>query len=150
MPVTVTIEDSRKLVEIVDTPYIIEIRPGFVTVTNTEVDKIYTAGGTVSVGFPVYLDGSGQVQAADADTIGTRNILGVAITSATIGNPCTVRTFGEFTHVSYSLTTGTPAFVGSGGGIVDSPNGTAYVSVVGIASAADTVYINPSQSIDLV
>jgi len=150
MPITVTIEETTEYVEIIDAGIKVDLYPGFVTVTNTEVDKVYTAGGTISVGFPVYVDGSGNVQAADADAIGTRNILGVAVTSATVTNPCTVRTFGEFQHVSYSFTVGTAVFVGSGGGIVDSPNGSAYVSAVGVATAADTLYVNPSQSIDLV
>jgi len=150
MSYTVTIQESPEIVQIQETPYLIEIRPGYVTITSTEVDKIYTAGGSISVGSAVYLDSSGDVREADADVLASKNILGIAITSATATNPCTVRTFGSFTHVSYSFTAGNPVFVGSGAGLVDSPDGSAYVGCVGVADAADSVFVNVHQSIELI
>jgi hypothetical protein len=150
VPITVTIEESTEIVEVVNTPIEVEIRPGFVTVTNTEVDKIYTAGGTISVASAVYLNSSGEVVQADADNAATRNIIGIAITAATATNPCTVRTFGTFSHVSYSFTAGDAIYVGSGGTLVATPNGTAYVAFIGAADAADSVFVNVHQSINLV
>jgi len=105
-----------------------------------------TAGATVTAGQTVYLDSSDSNHAklADAnDTAAKADVTGIALNGAADGQPLQIATGGEL-DLGATLTVG-KIYVQSttAGGIapVDDLASSSYVTVIGVADAADNILL---------
>lgn len=89
----------------------------------------------------------GLVHYADADTVSTAGILGITTAAAGTGELIPIRTAGELQHNGWIWSIGDPVFVGSNGMLTQSPAGSEYVAMVGIAISEDTINIEVQQPI---
>lgn len=113
----------------------------------------YEAGGTVSVGDAVYIDGNGKVQLADASVSETTSLgRGIVVNSASLygetsvasGQRCSVCVFGPV-YGFYGMTEGAWGWVSATAGDIDdsAPSGGAYQHIMGYAAAEDVFFVNP-------
>lgn len=108
--------------------------------------SLVTYGETVTQGMPVYLNtGDGEYYKADADnTATTATVAGVAVTPGGDGEPGLICTEGPL-DVGATLTVGEIYVLsGTAGGIAPEADLASldYVSILGVATAADTLTIN--------
>ena len=131
-----------------------------ITVTAADVRPLtgasirrFDAGGTISIGAPVYIASDGDVEHADGS--GTATLLGfagIAVatpdggTSVSAGERVDVVTHGPVAGFS-SLTPGSLVYVSDTAGGFDTAAGTKDL-IVGLAESATVVFVRP-QYIDL-
>jgi len=110
----------------------------------------FDCGGTVLAGYPVYLDTSGDVNAADAVTFAHATSIGVAVadndggTAFATGDRIDVCVFGPLAGFS-SLNEGTLHWVSANPGsiaTVDAGSGN-YKWALGFAHTTTVIFINP-------
>ncbi|MDE2020267.1 MAG: DUF2190 family protein [Patescibacteria group bacterium] len=106
------------------------------------VPQQYTAGGTITQGQCVYLNSSNQVVGAKSNASATAAVLGIALNSASTGQPVTVLTSGVIT-IGATTTKGTIYVVSAAnaGGIApisDLATGN-YLSIIGYANSTTQI-----------
>jgi hypothetical protein len=112
------------------------------------VVRRFDAGGTITVGAPVYIAADGDVEVADGSAVATTlGCLGLAVatpdggTSVSANERVDVVTHGPVAGFS-SLTPGSLVFVSDTGGGLDTATGTKGL-VVGVAESASVVFVRP-------
>jgi hypothetical protein len=109
-----------------------------------ENDIPLTAGGSVDVGDPVYIDGSNTVDQSDAANDTKSRVIGVALLAQpTPGSPVKVISAGIAAGVLSGATPGTPYYLATGGGLATSlpPGQSKRVIQVGMAKNATDLYV---------
>jgi hypothetical protein len=108
------------------------------------------AGATITAGQPIYLDStaSNKAKPADADALATAAVVGIALNSASDGQPIDYATAGNVTYNS-AFTVG-QVYVAStnAGGIApyaDLGSGD-YVTILGVATTATNLKLSINQS----
>lgn len=103
-----------------------------------------TAGNTLTIGSPVYQASDGDYEPTNHNALATAAAVGICLTNAVAGQPCTILTKGELDFGSI-LTAGMVYVVGNAAEII--PIGdlasSDYVTVLGVAKDADTLIVNP-------
>jgi len=121
------------LIEVTDTT---KIKP-----LGGAIVRRYTAGATVTIGYPVYLDSSGYIRIASGSAASTNRVIGVALQTLGTGSRGDVVIKGPV----YCLTGATPGGVlktlNSAGGM-DHTGGTKK-TVVGVAETAEILFVRP-------
>ena len=110
------------------------------------------AGGTVTIGYLVYVDSNGAVQHADADvSAATASAIGIAVesfdgeTSVASGNPVGVCVFGPVSGFS-DLTPGADYYVSDTVGRISDAAGTCS-RLIGKAVNANVLWVHPQQNV---
>jgi len=118
---------------------------------NGAVVRSYDAGGTVTIGYLVYIATDGDVEHADGDVdAATARAIGVAVesfdgeTSVTAGNRVSVCVFGPVSGFS-GMTPGANHYVSDDVGRIADAAGT-YSRIIGYAEAAGVLFVNPEQN----
>jgi len=108
----------------------------------------FDAGGTITIGAPVYIAGDGDVEIADGSAVGTLlGFAGLAVatpdggTSVAAGERVDVVVHGPVAGFT-SLTPGGLVFVSDTGGGLDTAVGTKDL-LVGVAESAAVVFVRP-------
>ena len=110
-------------------------------ITNWERISALTdgSGGTLAVGDVVAVDGSGQAIKADADGTGTRNVVGICVSTS---GGIQVVTFGHWTDSGYSLTAGAPVYLDTtAGGVTSTAPTSGTIYQIGMADSATSFFI---------
>jgi len=109
------------------------------------------AGGTVTIGYLVYIDSSGNIQHADANvSAALSRAVGIAVesydgeTSVASGNPVSVCVFGPVSGFS-SLTPGANYYISDTVGRIADAAAT-YDRIVGFAIDAYTLFVHVQQN----
>jgi len=111
----------------------------------------WTAGATITAGQAVYIDSSDSNKAKLAQSDGTEaeaEVKGIAMNGAASGQPVIIATSGDI-DLGATLTVGTIYVLSqTAGGIAPSADLTTgdYVSILGVADAADNLVIAISNS----
>lgn len=118
---------------------------------NGAVLHTFTAGGTITIGNLVYIDGSGYAQHADGNvSIAVATAVGIAVesydgqTSVASGDPVAVALFGPVSGYS-GMTPGSYVYVSDTVGRLSSVAGTATF-IVGYALTAGIVFLIPGMN----
>lgn len=111
------------------------------------LSKVFTASENISGHRVVSSMGENIVGYSDADDAATMGVVGVSSHAATTGNGVNVTLNGFLSHDGWDWTIGEPIYVGSNGGLTQSPSGSAYLSQVGVATASNAITINIQQPI---
>ncbi len=108
------------------------------------VENSFTAGEDVALGDPVYFDAANnQVAKADAGADSKYEVVGVAQTVSTSGNPVEVVNLGP-ADVLTGATAGARYYLADTGGLTTTiPVGAKWSVVVGFAVDADTLFVMP-------
>lgn len=109
------------------------------------VDVILTSGETISGHKVVVATTDGHALIADTTVYAADPLfmpVGVALNSATVGNPVTVRARGVLVEPSWSWTRG-PLYLGSAGQLTQTPPNTGPVVRMGVALNPTTVLVEP-------
>lgn len=107
---------------------------------------IYTYGETISALKAVVLI-DGEAFVADSTTIAHRGrVAGVTESAANAGNDGTVRFLGPMSDPSWNWT-GPLLFVGSAGGLVETPP-SGFSQAIARVESSDTIFVNPFQPIE--
>jgi hypothetical protein len=135
----------------------ISITGGLVRPLNGAIIRRFAAGGTVSVGQAVYVDSSGDVQAADADDVTQAQARGVVVgvgvagaTSASTGQQVDVVTHGPVALGTSGLTDGAAVYVSPTAGAMDQTiPGTSgdFPFVIGWAESDGVLYVQPQVTV---
>ncbi len=113
--------------------------------TATGVHVALTAGESLAMGDPVYFKSDGKVWKGDADTAGTFPAMGLATTTAAANASVTVLLLGIARHDAWSWTVGGLVYLSTSSGLTQTqPSATDNaVQVIGIATHADRLFVNP-------
>jgi len=105
---------------------------------------VYNSGATITAGMGVYVDANGAVQIGTNATsagsgVGSQNV-GIALNTASSGQPCSVLRDGSF-NPGGTAAVGKVYVLGTAGGIipVDDIAGTEYVTVLGVGITASSI-----------
>ena len=114
-----------------------------------------TSSGTLARGVPVYIDGSGTVDAADADAVGTMPAIGINTTDLSGGaGEAEILISGIYRDDTYNFTVGNDVYVSTDpasstansdvlGITTTAPSGSGdTVQKIGVVLTADTVFFN--------
>lgn len=98
------------------------------------------AGGTITAGMAVRKNTSNQIVAASDDSAANANVYGIALNGASSGQPVEVQKSGNI-DLGATLLVGKVYVLSTSGAIapVDDIAGTEFVTVIGVASAADNL-----------
>ena len=120
---------------------------------NGAIVRRFNAGAAVSVGQAVYVDGSGNVQAADADVLASSQgrgiVVGVGVagqTAASVGQPVDVVTHGPVAMGASGLTDGAVVYVSVTAGAMDQTKPALtgdYPFIIGWAESDGAIYVQP-------
>lgn len=104
-----------------------------------------TAGESVAMGDPVYVKSDGKVWKSDADTATTFPAIGIATTTAAADASVTVLLIGIARHDAWSWTVGGVVYLSTSSGLTQTqPSATDNaIQIIGIATHADRLYVNP-------
>jgi len=108
------------------------------------------AGGTVTIGYAVYMASDGDVEHADASAEASSRAIGVAVesydgeSSVSSGNPVSVCVFGPVSGFS-SLTPGANYYVSDDAGRIADSAAT-YDRLIGFAVTASILFVHPQQN----
>ncbi len=113
--------------------------------TATGVHVSLTAGESLAMADPVYFKSDGKVWKADADTAGTFPAMGLAISTASANAAVTILLLGIARHDAWSWTVGGLVYLSTSSGLTQTqPAATDNcIQVIGIATHADRMYVNP-------
>lgn len=110
--------------------------------TFTGTVRTLTAGGTIALGDPIKIDGSGQAVKADATTADVA--IGVAAEAASSSASVRVLLLGAIRHNAWSWTPGGVVYLGAGVLTQAAPSGSGNtIQALGVADTADTVTVMP-------
>jgi len=114
-----------------------------ITVSGLQVSLI--AGETLVFGDPVYVKSDGSVWKADADGTSTYPSVGISAGAATATNAVTVLLLGVARNDAWSWTVGGIVYLSTGAGLTQTQPSTTdnVIQVIGIATAATRIYVNP-------
>ena len=136
---------------------VISITSGLVRPLNGAIIRRFAAGGAVSVGQAVYVDSSGDVQAADADAEASAQARGVVVgvgvagaTSASTGQQVDVVTHGPVALGASGLTDGAVVFNSTTAGAMDQTAPALsgdYPFVIGWAESDGVLYVQPQVTV---
>lgn len=109
-------------------------------VVGTGVKETLIAGGTITAGLAVRKNTSNQIVAASDDSATNADVYGIALNGASSGQPVTVQKSGPI-DLGATLAVGKVYVLSTSGAIapVDDIAGTEYVTVIGVATAADSL-----------
>jgi len=133
----------------VNTGMIIDATPN-TDKTGNGITTTMTAGASGSIGDVLYQNADGKLHLADADSASTMPGLFLATTDSTDGYPIDVMTQGYYRDDSWGWTVGGLMYVTPSGTMGNTIGQTApvgvgdQVQVVGVATASDIIYFNPS------
>lgn len=136
----------------------IDVTAALVRPLNGAVIRRYNAGGTVTPGQAVYIASDGDVEAADADAVGSSQARGVVIadgsgsTSFAAGDRVDVVVFGPVTGFT-GATPGAVAYVSPTAGALDhTASATAgdFNFIAGYFESAVTFFVQPQQEVPTV
>jgi hypothetical protein len=113
----------------------------------TTIDLVFVAAENISALKVVYADTMGTIRVASSDH--PHRAVGVAITSGLTGQNVTVRTFGEFSDVSFLFATNDLIFFNNIGGVDNVAPSGGYLTQIGHALASGSIFINIKQSVQL-
>ncbi len=118
---------------------------------NGAVVRPYAAGGTVTIGYLVYIAVDGDVEHADGDVdAATARGIGIAVesydgeTSVAAGNPVSVCVFGPVSGLS-GMTPGANHYVSDDVGRLADAAGT-FSRIMGYAERAGVFFVHPEQN----
>jgi len=117
---------------------------------NGAIVRSYDAGGTITIGYLVYIATDGDVEHADASAVASCRAIGVAVesydgeTSVSAGNRVSVCVFGPVSGFS-SMTPGANHYVSDTAGRLADAAGTCS-RIVGYAEAAGVLFVHPEQN----
>lgn len=116
-------------------------------VIGTGVKETLTAGGTVTRGLAVRKNTSGQIVAASDDSAANAEVYGIALNDAASGQPVEVQKSGPI-DLGATLAIGKVYVLSTAGAIapVDDIAGGEFVTVIGVASAADNLVMGITKS----
>ena len=111
-------------------------------VVGNGVTETLIAGGTVTQGMPVRRDTSGQVVSASDNSAANAAVYGIALSGASAGQPVEVQKSGTI-DLGATLLVGKIYVLSTSGAIapVDDIAGGEFVTIIGVASAADTLIL---------
>lgn len=103
-----------------------------------------TAGATITAGQAIYLDSSNEAQLAHCETSATTAaVIGIALNGAADGQPLQIATAGQL-DLGATLTVGKIYVLSTAGLIapVDDLTTADYVTIIGVADAADNIVLS--------
>lgn len=105
------------------------------------------AGGTITAGQPIRVDASGNVVAASDDSAANAAVAGIALNGGSAGQPISYQEV-DLMDLGATLAVGKPYVLSTSGGIapVDDIAGGEYVTMLGIATAADRLKLGINAS----
>lgn len=111
-------------------------------VIGSGVKETLIAGGTLTAGMPVRKDASGQAVAASDSSAANAAVYGIALNGASDGQPVEVIKSGNI-DLGATLAVGKVYVLSTSGGIapVDDVGSGEFITVIGVASAADNLVI---------
>jgi hypothetical protein len=135
-----------------------------VTITAADVRPLpgciirrFTAGGTIDVGSPVYVNDNDEVSAADGSAVDTAACIGVLVAvggaspasreEAASGDPVDVVLFGPVAGYSTNMAAGTYFYVDDDAGVIADAAGTKSC-IVGVGLSGSVLLVRP-QVVDL-
>lgn len=119
------------------------------TVINATVNPLLSkvAGANLSGHKVLCVKIDGKAYYADSSTLNTSGIIGISTEAVSINQAIRIQTSGELQHSGWSFTIGEPVWCGANGALTQSPSGSAFICVVGMAIATDTINIEVQQPI---
>lgn len=120
----------------------------------TKLEETYTAGEAITAMNIVRLSNSTTVFKAIPDgTLSDASAIGIALSSAALGDPVTVRLFGILSDASFTFTLNVPVFLDSSSNVTDTlpaPVSGEYVTHMGKSLGTGAIFINiqPPEEID--
>lgn len=106
-----------------------------------------TAGENISAYLAVVCIG-GQAFKADAATIGhAGRVIGIATSSALVGDPITVQVIGLTVNAGYTFTPGEPVFLGIDGALTHTPGVGVFEQQMGVALAMTQLCVDLAEVI---
>lgn len=101
----------------------------------------FTAGGTVTAGYPVYVDSSGYIQHASGTAVATNLVVGVAVQTLASGDRGDVVTKGPISNLS-GATPGGKCYTMNLAAGIDHTGGTKK-TIVGVAESTTVLLVMP-------
>ena len=118
---------------------------------NGAVVRQFTAGGTITIGYLVYIASDGDVEHADGNVdSATARAIGIAVesydgeTTVTATNPVSVCVFGPVSGFA-SMTPGALGYVSDTVGRLDTVAGT-FSRIMGYSERAGVFFVHPEQN----
>jgi hypothetical protein len=109
----------------------------------SNVDVMLTVGMNINAYQTVTVHSDGLAYTVDSGSASDAGkIVGIAVTSATLGSQVTVRMDGEVDNNGFLFTPGDRIYVGSAGALTNSPNTGVFEQPVGLASATGTLLLD--------
>ena len=129
--------------------YMIDSTPA-VDSTGSGTMSILTAGEVIDAGEVFYMKSDGEIYLADADTLITMQVLGIAVGAGTNGVACDIMTCGYFRNDAWNWTPGATLYASTTAGGISATAPVAdneVVQVLGIAITADIIYFDPERTV---
>lgn len=111
-------------------------------------DRSYVAGENISALQPIRIVG-GQAFVSKNTTFDEAQAIGIAVTSASIGNAVTVRPLGDLADAFFSAPNGASYFVSPSGQLTDVPPVSGFLTEVARSTGVGSVFIQPRRTIVL-
>ncbi len=139
--VIVNVLDLNPVLQLTDNIINLDVASGGLVPTGGS-DLTCTAGTNLSALRAVTFDNNGEAVYASNNTIANAQVVGITITSASIGQPVTIAAAGLFTDNSWSWTKG-PVFLGTNGMLTQTaPTNGAVLVYVARALTPTTIQID--------
>lgn len=115
----------------------------------TAIDLTFTASETISALKAVYAVDATNVGVVDSTDLSKSQVLGVAVTAATTGQPVTVRIFGVLEDVSFAFASGSELFANALGTIVSTAVGIGFHLEIGHSIGTGKIMVQVRRPITL-
>ena len=107
--------------------------------------KVFTAGANLSGHRVVQLVGQALQTLSSSDVGASGAAIGITEGAALVGSPARVRVRGILQEPSWNLVIGKPVFCGTNGLVTQTPPGSGFSLVVGVATDVNSIYIDVKQ-----
>lgn len=120
-------------------------------IANADNKMYVVAGENINGGNAVIVDTDGKVYKFDiTDPLHANRFAGMAETSTTLGDTCTVTVMGVYTNVGSGYTPGVTYYVAANSMLTATPPVVGTVHAVGVGVATDKVVINNNLEFELI
>lgn len=123
------------------------VNPSTTTAVAEFIDVTFNAAENISALKVVYADTATTVRVASSGS--SNKPIGVATAAASIGNPVTIRTFGELSDASFLFAFDTPLFLNNVGSLSSTAVTSGYHTEIGHGLGTGKIFINIKNQITL-
>lgn len=145
LPVLSAIDTSVKLLGIDTSNSIItDVQVPISIILNGSLTFVGTAEADITNYTAIAMSSGGLAPGDNNTTAYFNSIVGIALTTTTIGNPVTIQNSGVITYSGWNWSLGQPIFIGSAGVLTQTVPISGFVQTIGVAITAQSFVINIS------